>query len=62
LCFIAREENKFFWVCASENKLKGRGRKRTLMEYASGNNVSGFIASSGKFFKACISFSKGNLT
>jgi hypothetical protein len=29
---------------------------------AIGNNTSGSVASSGKFLKACRSFSKGNLT
>lgn len=32
----------------------------TFIEKASGNSVSGFIASSGKFLRACKSFSKGN--
>jgi len=44
------------------NKKQGKRDKMTLIEKASGNNVSGFIASSGKLRKACISFSKGNFT
>ena len=34
----------------------------TLNVKAIGNNTSGSVASSGKFLKACRSFSKGNLT
>jgi hypothetical protein len=34
----------------------------TLNEKASGNKVSGSVASSGKFRKECRRFSKGNLT
>jgi len=37
-------------------------RLDTLNVKAIGNNTSGSVASSGKFLKACRSFSKGNLT